>query len=83
MHIFTACDEAMKSIPFAWMPGILSSRVKYSVLDELSWAELSYYNTSTECSMRRIVTMFKQTNFCYVNVKGRGVGMISPKRVFV
>lgn len=27
--------------------------------------------------------MFKQTLFCYFDIKGRGVGVIRPKRVFV
>lgn len=26
---------------------------------------------------------FKQTVFCYFDVKGRGVGVVSPKRVFM
>ena len=36
----TAFLTAMMSMPFAWMPGILSPRVKYSVLDELRSAEV-------------------------------------------
>ena len=30
-----------------------------------------------------ILVKLNQTVFCYFNVKGRGVGVISPKRVFV
>lgn len=36
----TACLTAMMSIPLAWMPGILSPRVKYSVFEELRSAEV-------------------------------------------